>query len=359
MLPALMPPARLLHLSVIIPAFNEEGVIELHADRVASFLHGHLTAGQDFEVLVVDDGSIDSTAAILAGMQASRPWLRTVRHPRNAGRGKALRTGFAAARGAFIVTLDADLSYSPDHIARLLAPLERGTADVVLASAYHPQGSVRNVPFGRAMLSRLGNLVLSQAVGGGIHTATCVVRAYTREVLDHLILFGNGKDLHLEIIQKARILGFRVVEVPADLCWLPVKRSRAAKGMSLGDLWSLSRRHLFYNFLMRPTSLFVLPLLLFAIVFAATSVAILLGYSHQYAAMEGLSGLSRAYQALRANMQGAPLSYVVWGLSLVLLLQFLSLNLMSKQSNHHYEEMLRHVSRLERLARRAQGPGDE
>ncbi|MFC1525496.1 glycosyltransferase family 2 protein [Candidatus Latescibacterota bacterium] len=334
--------------SVIVPAFNEEGVIEANIDQVADYLNGFVKAGQRYEVLVIDDGSTDSTPEILAGMVVSRPWLRTMRHRRNSGRGKALRTGFEHSRGDYVVTLDADLSYSPEHIGRMLAPLEEGQADVVLASPYHPEGSVSNVPFNRALVSRLGNKLLARAVGGGIRTTTCVVRAYAREVIDELILFSSGKDIHLEIIQKARILGFRVTEVPADLCWRAAKRSRASRGMSVRDLWALSRRHLFFNFLLQPSSLFAVPLTLIATVFIVNTGLILWGYWDQIVLMPDGLGWMVWYQALRLHMRSAQLSYFVWGLCFILLLQFTSLNLMSKQSNHHYEEMLRYISRLER-----------
>lgn len=334
-------------ISAIFPAYNEEGVIEGNVDQVANYVATILKPGQYHEVLVIDDGSIDSTPEILQQMRLTRPWLKCIRHKRNAGRGKALRTGFENAKGDYVFTLDADLSYSPEHIGRMLAPLESGAADVVLASAYHPKGTVANVPFNRAIISRLGNKVLALAVGGGIHTTTCVVRGYTRESVETLILFSNGKDIHLEIIQKAQTLGLKIVEVAADLSWRSAKRSRTSKGLSFSDIWMLSRRHLFYNFLLRPTSLFIIPLSVVTVAFVITSIFLVYGFVFQ--ALQTGDGQPLAlYQALRSHMQTAQLTYFTWAFSFILLLQFIFLNLMAKQSNHHHEEMLRYISRLER-----------
>ena len=268
-------------------------------------------------------------------------------HPRNFGRGRALQTGFRASAGQYVVTLDADLSYAPDHIAKILAPLQQGEADVVLASAYHPEGHVENVPFNRALISRMGNKILAYTVGGGLRTVTCVVRGYTREVIDALILFSDGKDIHLEIIQKVRILGYRILEIPATLRWLPAKRSNAAKGMSIKDLWQMSSRHLFFNFLFRPYSMFMIPIGVLSIIVIALGIQLGIGFVWMLNKMPESTGWIGLYHVLREHIIWAKISYVVFGLSLILLLQFVSLLLMSKQSNHYYEEMLRYFAHLE------------
>ena len=344
------------YLSIIIPAYNEEGVIEGNLERIATYLK-ELLGERLFEIIAVDDGSHDPTGAILDRMAKSAAWLRVVHHRRNFGRGRALQTGFLESTGCYVISLDADLSYSPDHIERILKPLEKGEADIVLASAYHPEGRVENVPLNRALISRAGNKILAYAVGGGLKTVTCVVRGYTREVIDALILFSHGKDIHLEIIQKARILGYRILEIPATLKWLPAKRSNAAKGMSVGDLCRMSSRHLFFNFLFRPSSLFMIPIGVLSIIVVILAIQIGIGFAWMSSQMPGAIGLMGLYDILRAHIIWAKISYAVFGLALILLLQFVSLLLMSKQSQHHYEEMLRYFSYLERLVRRGEGRG--
>lgn len=159
------------YLSIVMPAYNEESVIEGNVDQIAGHLAG-LPGGRSFEIVVINDGSRDSTGAILDRMAAERKYLRVVHHRRNYGRGRALQTGFLESTGRYVVSLDADLSYSPEHIEKILKPLENGEADVVLASAYHPEGSVENVPLNRALISRVGNKILAYAVGGGLKTVT-------------------------------------------------------------------------------------------------------------------------------------------------------------------------------------------
>src|SRR5205823_2168132 len=157
----------------------------------------------------------------------------------------------------------------------------RGEADVVLASAYHPQGSVRNVPLVRAKISRWGNRLLSLSVNSELHTITCVVRGYTREVVQTLELVADDKELHLEIILKALLLGFRVAEIPADLAWRKTKRTDVRKPMSLGRLCKMITRHLFFNILLRPGTLVWIPLLILLGIIVVALAVLGMGYFEQ------------------------------------------------------------------------------
>lgn len=349
----LAPPGPV-HVSVIMPAYNEEGVIQNHIDQVAHYLSKLLGEKQAFEIIVIDDGSRDATGEILERLKSTRNYLRVVHHRQNFGRGRAIRTGFQASAGQYVITLDADLSYTPDHIEKILGPLERGEADVVLASAYHAEGRVENVPLNRALISRIGNKILAYAVGGGLRTVTCVVRGYTREVINALILFSDGKDIHLEIIQKVRILGYRILEIPATLKWLPAKRSSTAKGMSIKDLWQMSSRHLFFNFLFRPSSMFMIPIVVLSVIVAVLGIQLGIGLIGMLRQMPESAGWVGLYNVLREHIIWAKISYMVLGLSLILLLQFVSLLLMSKQSNHHYEDIIRYFAHLERQLKHRQ-----
>jgi len=336
------------YVSVIIPAFNEENVIEDNLNEVAEFLASSLGPDRSFEIIAVDDGSSDNTGKILDRLSQERNYLIALHHPRNLGRGRGLRTGFERARGRFIFTLDSDLSYTPDHITKLLFPLETGQADVALASAYHPKGGVLNVPFRRALTSRLGNWLLSRSLGGELKTVTCLVRGYTKEVIESLELFSDDKEIHLEIIQKARMFGFKIIEVPAELKWRSNKRTKGKKGLSLGDFREMASRHLFFNFLFRPSMLIWLPILILGVVFIALSVMIVIGYQHILAQQPMDMSWLRFYLALREHIIFAKISYFGWGLCLLLLFQFTSLVFIAKQSNHHYQETFSFLSRLSR-----------
>jgi glycosyltransferase involved in cell wall biosynthesis len=335
------------YLSVIIPAYNEEQVITDHVTEVAEYLYRYLGRSRDFEIIIVDDGSTDQTEEVLRRLAVERPYLKVFHHSGNYGRGRALRTGFEEATGEFIVTLDADLSYSPDHIAKLLAPLERNDADIVLASAYHPEGSVVDVPWKRALISRMGNWLLSRSLSDhNLNTLTCVVRSYKKEVVETLELFSDDKDIHLEIINKARMLGFRIAEIPAQLKWRPGKRTTAKKGLSLKAFLGMASRHLFFNFLFRPSLLSMMPILLLGLIVLVLSVTLVRGYVYFLTLTEAAMGWARYYHALRMHIQEAAISYSAWGLCLLLLFQFVSLVFIAKQNNYHYRELFCTLSRI-------------
>jgi len=234
-------------LTIIAPMYNEEANVASTISRIKEAMSAFR---ESWEFIMVNDGSTDGTFETAKRLVAAEPNMRVIGYSRNAGRGRALRTGFAAARGRIVATVDFDLSYSPDHILRMYAYLqENPDVDIVLASAYMPGGSVAGVPAGRLFASRLGNVILRYALGGKFHTATCVVRAYRHEALDALDLESDGKDIHLEILSKALSLGFRIAEIPATL----VGRK---KGRSKFRLRKTSVSHLLFSVVERPMMLF-------------------------------------------------------------------------------------------------------
>jgi glycosyltransferase involved in cell wall biosynthesis len=114
-------------LSILMPVYNERGLI---ANAVKQALA--VSYPCEIELLIIDDGSRDGTAEVLAGLDEPRVAVHT--HPRNRGKGAAIRTGAAAATGDFVVILDADLEYDPEDIPLLLEPVLEGRADVVYGS---------------------------------------------------------------------------------------------------------------------------------------------------------------------------------------------------------------------------------
>ncbi|MEQ8402139.1 MAG: glycosyltransferase family 2 protein [Silicimonas sp.] len=256
-------------LTLAIPALNESDIIVGNVDELHRWMAANLS-DVDYEILVINDGSSDGMGELLDAKAADDGRFRVAHHPVNLGRGRAVRTAMAVTESDYLITLDADLSYGPHHIARMLEPLQAGRADIVLASPYHPEGRVENVPALRAWMSRNGNRILSRSFASGIHTATCIVRGYTREVIDHLELINDGKDLHLEVLNKAEILGFRVTEVPAELVWrdrnrgrAPAQRGRSFRNHPVYRMRRVIVSHLVFNFIARPQILFVGPILIF------------------------------------------------------------------------------------------------
>ena len=227
--------------------FNEADNAEATLGRVEealSFFHG------TFEMIAVDDGSTDDTCSILRNLSDRNKKVKVASYSRNRGRGMALRTGFKAATGEIVVSIDADLSYDPRYIHDLVETLTGDTdVDFVLASPYMPGGGVQEVPFLRLWVSKLGNKILRFAMPNRIYTSTGIFRAYRREVLDSLELESDGKEIHLEILSKAIALGYRVKEVPAIL-------TSRKKGKSKFKFKKTAMSHLVFSFFEKPMIVF-------------------------------------------------------------------------------------------------------
>jgi len=240
--------------SVIIPMHNE---VENAADTLGAVAEALGSQGWLFELIPVDDGSTDDTASALHEAAEADSRVRPVMYGVNRGRGHAMRRGFEQAAGDIIVTLDADLSYTPDHAVRMVSMLRTDPEiDLVLASPYMPGGAVEGVPFVRLAFSRVGNWVLRRSLRQPVYTSTGIVRAYRREVLDSLDLESDGKEIHLEILSEAAVLGYRVAEMPAVL------RTRR-KGSSKFRPKSTILSHLAFGLLERSASVLSAAGLLF------------------------------------------------------------------------------------------------
>lgn len=233
--------------SVVVPMFNEQENAANTVRRIGEELHA---AGLDYEIVPVNDGSLDGTAEALEAIAEKDARVRPVIYRTNRGRGYALRRGFSAAKGRYIAALDADLSYTPDHAVRMFEMLLADPEiDVVLASPYMPGGRVEGVPANRLWVSKLGNSVLRRSLPKPVHTSTCVVRAYRREVLDAMDLASDGKEIHLEVLSNAMALGCRIEEMPATL-------KARQKGKSKFKPRKTMQSHLAFTLLERSANVF-------------------------------------------------------------------------------------------------------
>lgn len=207
-------------LSIVIPCCNEvDNVPKLQGELLP--VAAALAKTRSVELVFVDDGSTDGTLPALqaAFAEATLPMgvvVRFEQHPVNRGLGAAMRTGFAAARGEIVVSTDADGTYRFSTIPDLLSYFTPAVS-IVTASPYHPGGRVENVPSHRLILSQGASFLYRLLVEWGIHTWTCLFRAYRREVLQTVNFESPGYLAGTELMVKAMLAGYRVAEFPTVL----------------------------------------------------------------------------------------------------------------------------------------------
>ncbi|MGE0622645.1 MAG: glycosyltransferase family 2 protein [Pseudomonadales bacterium] len=207
--------------SVVCPFYNEALILEEAIESLLNALKGLPTT---WELIVVNDGSTDGSKEIALSFCDKHPSLRVLSYPSNRGRGYAIRTGARASQGAIIVTTEIDLSWGEDIVSRLVAAMDASPeVDIMVASPHIPGGGYRNVPPKRVFFSKFGNWVIRACVGNTVSMNTGMTRAYRAHVLSALPLYEDEKEFHLEVILKAKALGFRFGEIPSLLEWKSYK----------------------------------------------------------------------------------------------------------------------------------------
>lgn len=216
-------------LSLIVPCYNEQTGIRPLLE-VLGEVRAALGQRYALEVIFVDDGSTDGTAQRLdMELAGGRFDARIIRHERNRGLGAAIRTGFAHATGDLMATTDSDCTYDPRHLIPMLTLMEQG-ADIVVGSSYHPRGAVHNVPLYRLVLSKNLSRLYNWVLGTRIYTYTSLMRLYRAEVI-RSVSFESDDFLGVaELLVRALMQGYRVVEHPMPLT---VRRYGASKAVIL------------------------------------------------------------------------------------------------------------------------------
>lgn len=203
-------------ISLIVPLFNEEKGIPLLADRLAR-LRERLSPRYELECVLVDDGSRDETVSTATAAFAGVPAVQVVRHVVNRGAGAAMRTGFQHATGEILCTIDADCTFDPLEIPKMLQAMESEKADIGIGSPYHPQGGVENVLAWRLFMSK-GASVMHRAISRSkLYSYTSFLRAYRREVIENVPFESDGFVSVTELLMKALLVGYKAVEVPTIL----------------------------------------------------------------------------------------------------------------------------------------------
>jgi len=145
--------------SLVVAAYNEEGIIERNLEILCNYMQS-LEDRYTWEIIVVNDGSKDGTGEIAEKFAENYENIVVIHHRDNKNLGSAIRTGFEHCRGDYVITLDLDLSYSPEHILVMLNRIKETNAEIVLASPYMKGGKLTGVPFLRKFFSKSLNFLL-------------------------------------------------------------------------------------------------------------------------------------------------------------------------------------------------------
>lgn len=208
-----------MHLSVVIPAYNEERGVAKTLAAVTSYLAE--TWPTSWEVVVVDDGSADGTAAEVR--RFGHPAVRLVEHEQNRGKGQAMRTGAAAATGNHVLLMDADSSTEISELPKLVAAL--ADADLAFGSRGMPGHQItKRQPWYRMALGKLGNLVIQALVLPGVLDSQCGFKLLGPAAVPLMRqLRSTGWGIDVELLALARRRGLRLAEVP--IVWRHDERS--------------------------------------------------------------------------------------------------------------------------------------
>ena len=206
--------------SVIVPVRNEAGNIAPLVAEIAAALDGQWP----FEVVYVDDGSSDGTAAELARLSAPHPWLRRVRHKQSCGQSAAVRTGAAHARGRIVVTIDGDGQNDPKFIPAMIRALEAGAPRIGLIAG---QRVGRKASGFKKFQSRIANAVRSAVLRDGTRDTGCGLKALPRDLFLRLPYFDG---LH-------RFLPALVKREGYDIGYVDVVDRPRGSGVSNYGMW--------------------------------------------------------------------------------------------------------------------------
>ncbi|MDX2240343.1 MAG: glycosyltransferase family 2 protein [Leptolyngbyaceae cyanobacterium bins.302] len=323
--------------SLVTPAYNEALILEKNLAVLCSYMES-LESEYDWEVIVINDGSRDSTGECAEAFAKTHPGVRVIHHLQNCGVGQALKTGFEHSRGDYIITLDLDLSYSPEHIELLMHKIRETGAKVVVSSPYTKGGKVSNVPWLRWVLSLWANRFLSFASKSDLSTLTSMVRVYDANFVHSLNLRSMGMEINPEVLHKAKLLEAKIAEVPAHLKWhsqkaQPKSKRRKSSMRILKHTWAI----FFFGFLFRPVMFFILPSLMFFLISCYANAWVIIHCWNQYR----LLGLHTPFvdQAVAAAFQQSPHTFIIGGMSLMLAIQLFSLGVLSVQNKRYFEEV--------------------
>jgi len=201
------PQKRISSLSIFFPAYNDGGTIP---SMVLTAQIAARAVTDDYEIIVVNDGSQDHTALVLEELEKQLPRLRVIHHPQNRGYGAALRTGFAAATKEWIFYTDGDAQYNPLEMPVLVDALQN---NVDMVNGYKIS---RNDPIIRILLGNIYNFGVKIAFGIHLKDVDCDYRLMRQTIFDTIALESSTGSICVEMIKKIQDAGFKFAEVPVS-----------------------------------------------------------------------------------------------------------------------------------------------
>jgi len=232
-------------LSVVIPAYNEATRLPSTIEVAYAWLSDNF--GDGFEMIVVDDGSHDTTVEKTEAMQQERPHLKLIRQLKNQGKGAAVRRGMQAARGEVRLFMDADHSTHIRETEKVMAAVKEG-AEVVIASRQHPES---DIPVSQSWLrEHMGkgfNFLMRSLVGLKMEDTQCGFKAFTAKAADAIFPIQklDGFSFDVELLWLASHFGFNMVEIPVEWINEPNSRVRmlADPALMFADILRIRRLH--------------------------------------------------------------------------------------------------------------------
>ena len=219
-------------LSVIVPAYNEEKAIE----RTITVLSGYLCSNfDDFEIVVVSDGSRDRTFEVAKALESGR--VRVFEYRTNQGKGQALKYGFGKTLGDLVVFYDTGLNFPPSQIGEFLQRLQETGSDLVIGSKRHPQSTV-DYPFVRRLVSFGAQTLVKVLFNLSVTDTQVGLKAFRRPVLERImpLILVKRFAFDIELLALAQRYGFKIIEAPVNL---NLKFSTALSFVGNNAIWKI------------------------------------------------------------------------------------------------------------------------
>jgi glycosyltransferase involved in cell wall biosynthesis len=336
--------------SLVLPAYNEAAIVEKNLVLLCQYMQS-LEDEYRWEIIVINDGSTDETGPLAEAFAETHENIHDLHHKVNFGLGQAFKFAFNHCQGDYIVTLDFDLSYGPEHIQKLLDEIRQTKAKIVVTSPYMKGGKISHVPWLRRTLSIWANRFLSTTAKGDLSTLTSMVRVYDAKFLRTLDLKSMGMEINPEIIYKAMLLQARIKEIPAHLDWY-LQKAEGIKRRSSMKVLRHTMSVLLSGFLFRPVMFFILPgMALLSFSFFANAW-VFIHFIEHYRMLTQYSGFGlRASAAVAAAFSLSPHTFIIGGMTLMLAIQLISLGILALQSKSYFEEIFHLGSTIYKFTR--------